>query len=69
MLKIIINNRQILTDAQEIKIVKHYANQGKIITVTLTCNNVIFTHKKCHSIIFVIIYFLIINDFLRSRLV
>ncbi|XP_071630166.1 uncharacterized protein [Temnothorax longispinosus] len=32
MLEEIINNRRMLTDPQEIKIVEHYAHQGKIIT-------------------------------------
>lgn len=46
MLEEVINNRRMLTDPQEIKILEHYAYQGKIITVLTMCNNIIFTYKE-----------------------
>jgi len=50
MLEELINNRRMLTDEQEIKIVEHYAHQGKTFIVIVACNNVIFTHKNVSGI-------------------
>lgn len=46
MLDEIINNWRMLTDAQEIKIAEHYAQQGKYVTTIIMCNNVIFIYKR-----------------------
>lgn len=37
MLKEIVNNRRMLTDVQEIKIVEYYVHRGKNFTIILTC--------------------------------
>jgi len=49
MLEELINNRRMLTDVQEIKIVEYYAHQGKNSIIIITCN-VIFTHKNVNGI-------------------
>ncbi|XP_071567625.1 uncharacterized protein, partial [Temnothorax nylanderi] len=78
MLEEIINNRRMLTDPQEIKIVEHYARQGKIATIMSICNNVIFMYKEYYSIVeayIIQLYYIcdikysLIYNLLRSRLV
>ncbi|XP_077258692.1 uncharacterized protein LOC143895458 isoform X2 [Temnothorax americanus] len=43
MLEEIINNRRMLTDPQEIKIVEHYARQGKTVTIMMLMIFMVFT--------------------------
>jgi len=50
MLEELINNRRMLTDEQEIKIVEHYVHQGKNLIIIIACNNVIFTHKNVSGV-------------------